>query len=173
MNYKPSFDPPAEGDLVFAHTNGLMGRAIRLGEVIRWKRGSLWNHVAIIDRIEGDEVYVIQAEPRGVTDNKKLDEVAPSGRLVLIEPPLGVDKLQILEFARQQVGQHYGFVSILAVIADILTPDWFPLLRRRNSWICSALAGEALRAGGWIHKWADIYTVTPAQLWQALVKPND
>lgn len=156
------------GDIVFAHSNGIMGRAIRLGELLRWKHGSEWNHVAIIDRVENGVAFVIQAEARGVTSNKTLDSVAPDGHYIVIRPPQCVDIETSLAFARQEVGSHYGWLSIVTDILDIITPDWFPSLRRRSTWICSALVLEALRAGGWLHQWGDIYLPTPAQAFEAL-----
>jgi hypothetical protein len=81
-----------------------------------------------------------------------------------------VDKEKMLKFAEHQVGDHYSFLTILSIALDIATPNWFPAFRRSGTWICSALAGESLRAGGWIHDWGDVYTVTPAQLWFALMR---
>ena len=156
------------GDIGFAKTNGIMGRAIRFGEELRWHRGSIWNHAFIVDRIEDGVVYVIQAEAAGVTSDKTLDSVAPKGVYVTMRPPQSVDVESLLAFARQEVGSHYGWLSIASAILDILTPGWFPSFRRGNSWICSAITAEALRAGGWLHRWSDIYVVTPAQLFDAL-----
>lgn len=161
---------PKPGMLVFCHGADRISKAIRLGQWLRWRQGSLWNHVAIIDRIEDGVAYVIQAEARGVTDCRRLDEITPGGNYELVKLPKGVKAASVLEFARAQVGTKYGFGTILAIAIDILTPGWFPSLRpankRSNSWICSAIAAEALRFGGWGPiRWPDIYLVTPAQLW--------
>lgn len=153
------------GDLVFAHTDGVIGKAIRFGERLRWRKGSYWNHVAIVSRIEDGIAYVIQAEPSGVTDDKSLSSL---GEYFLVECPV-TKTAQVIDFARAQVGSHYGFWSILSCVFDIVTWDWVPSIRRDDTWICSALVAEALRYGGWLHDWGDIYTVTPAQLFQALV----
>ena len=159
---------PVPGTLVFAHTTGIMGRIIRLGERIRWRSGAFYNHVAIVDRIEGDKVFIIQAEARGVTNTATLNEVAPGGKYLLVNLPIGIDPSQVIEFARQQVGSQYGWWSIISVAIDIITPSWFPSVRRPGTWICSALSGESLRCGGWIHDWPDIYLVTPTQLYLAV-----
>lgn len=122
---------------------------------------------------------VIQAEACGVTgtrpdgsgwDARPLSSVAPGGWTALVRPPGGVEAARTLGFARGEVGAHYGFLTIASVGFDILTPPWlrFPL-RRPNTWICSALAAEALRFGGWYCRWPDIYQVTPAELLHALV----
>lgn len=156
------------GDLVFAHSKNLIGRVIRFGEWLRFRPGSKWNHVAIVSKIENGKTFIIQAEASGVTNDKELDTIAPGGQYLVVEPPQGVDKDQLLEFANAQVGSKYGWLSILTVAIDIITPGWAPSLRRRNSWICSAVVGEALRFSGWLHHWNDIYTVVPSELYAAL-----
>ena len=156
------------GDIVFCHTTGVLGKAIRVGEWLRFKRGSEWNHVAIIDRIENGVPYIIQAEAKGVTSDKPLDSIAPNGHYIIVKQPEGIDRFKTLEFARAQVGKPYGFLTIAFLVIDILTPNWFPAFRRKRSWICSALVMESLRYGGWFHDWDDIYIVTPAQAHIAL-----
>lgn len=160
---------PKPGDLVFAHSNGIMGRIIRLGERIRFRKGVQWNHVAIIDRMmEDGDWLIIQAEARGVTKDKRLSSIAPGGRYKVVRLPSGISRQKVLDFAHDQVGSRYGWLTILSIAIDILTPFWVPSFRTRNSWICSAISAEALRAGGWIHEWSDIYLVTPTMLHQAV-----
>ena len=156
---------PDVGDIVFARSNGIMGRAIRLGERLRWRRGSKWNHVAIVSHVHNGVAYVTQAEPSGVTNDKRLSTI---GECLIVKPPVTVSSKKTLEFISLQVGHRYSFLSILSIFFDILTPNWFPAFRRDNTWICSSLVAESLRFGGYLHNWADIYTVTPAQLFEAL-----
>lgn len=157
---RPLSKTPKPGDIVFAHNTGLMARAIRLGEWLRFRKGSYFNHACVVDRVEDGVAYVIQAEPRGVTSDKTLDSV---GEYVLFSPS-ELDVQKILEFSRAQVGSRYGWLSIVSIVVDLVTPDWFPALRARGTWICSAVTAEALRYGGWLAEWGDIYIVTPAQL---------
>jgi hypothetical protein len=163
---------PTPGTLVFCHSKDFIGKVIRFGEALRWKRGAQFNHVAIIDRVVDGVPYVIQAEARGVTDIRRLDEVAPGGRYELVALPEGVDADQVLDFARKQVGSKYGFGTIAAIAIDILTPSWFPSLRpankKANSWICSALVHESLRFGGFYLHVSDIYLITPAEVYIAV-----
>jgi len=160
---------PQAGDIGFAHSNGIMGRAIRFGERIRWgEKPSHWNHAFIVDRVyladDGHAVVtIIQAEPHGVTNDKLIETV---GEYVLVAPQPNHSRNDILDFARAQVGSRYGFLSIFSLVLDIASPNWWPAFRRRNSWICSALVAESLRFAGWLHNWGDIYTVTPAQLFE-------
>ena len=160
---------PLPGDIVFSHSNGLMARAIRFGEFLRWRKGSHWNHACVISRVDKDGVaYVIQADLHGVSE-ARLDTV---GQYIILEPPARVNRNKILAFTKAQVGSSYGLLSIASIVADIITPSWFPSMRRRNTWICSAVTGEALRYGGWLHNWSDIYMITPAQLFDALADPH-
>jgi len=165
---------PQPGDIGFAHSNGFFGKCIRFGERIRWgEKPSHWNHAFIVDDVkivgsmaEGyrTEVTIIQAEPSGVTRGKPISSV---GTYTILEPTPRMDRNDILAFAREQVGSRYGWGSIASCAFDVATPSWFPSFRRPGTWICSALVAEAMRFGGWLHDFDDIYTVTPAQLFEA------
>jgi hypothetical protein len=146
-----------------------MGRAIRFGEWLRFRRGSKYNHVCFVDRVENGVAYVLQAEPHGVTDDKTLDSV---GAYLLVKPPAGVDPDDYMYFARKQVGDRYGWLMILALAVDIVTPAWFPTFhlasRKKTAWICSVLTAEAMRFAGWYQPWPSIYMVTPSQVYEAI-----
>ena len=158
---------PVPGDICFAHSNGLMGRAIRFAEFLRWRKGSHWNHACVISRVDQDgTAYVIQAQLIGVAE-ARLDSV---GEYVIIEPPRGVNRNKVLAFTKAQVGSKYGILSSISIVFDIISPDWFPSLRMPRTWICSAVTGEALRYGGWLHNWDDLYCITPSQLFDSLVE---
>ena len=153
------------GDVGFAHTTGIIGRAIRVGEAIRGsKNDAKWNHAFILDRpTENGDWYIIQAEAKGVTNDKLLSQVAPGGNYEVHS----VGNQDALEFARAQVGSKYGIVTILSCVLDILLPDSI-CLRRSNTWICSGLVTGALMFAGYTFTYEaaakDIYTITPAEL---------
>lgn len=159
----------APGSLVFCHSTGLIGRAIRLGERLRFRTGAFYNHVAIIADTDADP-HVIQAEASGVTSNGTLSSVAPGGSYLIYPLPDGVDPAKVLRFARSQVGLSYGWLSILSLAIQILVPKWIhlPSFRSERSWICSAMGGESIRFGGWLWNWGDIYKVVPSELYAAL-----
>jgi hypothetical protein len=162
---------PLPGDIGFAYTTGTMGRLIRLGEHLRFKSGSQFNHMFIIgDQLIDGEPNVIQATLKGVTDTAKLSEVAPGGRYLVMAPPAHVDTQEVLRFAKAQVGMEYSLFTIFAIAIDIVTWNWWPSFRgaRKPSWICSALAMEAMRFGGFLHSFIDVYSVTPQDGWNAL-----
>lgn len=156
------------GDLVFAHSRGVIGKAIRFGEFIRGgSKGSKWNHVAILDRQdENGNWYIIQAEAKGVTNDKLLSSIAPGGHYEIV--PCPVNPAYLLAFARPQVGAKYGIITIVSCISDIILPDAI-CLRRANTWICSGLVAAALMYAGWPETIGiaaqDIYTITPKELY--------
>lgn len=156
-----------EGDLIFCHSTGVISRAIRMAEWVRWRKGSTYNHVAILDVHQLDGWSVIQAESRGVTRGAKLSTIAPGGTYSIVGLPTGCNRAEVLAFARAQVGRRYGFVTIVSCLLTILTPGAVNFMLG-STWICSAVAAESLRCGGWIHDWPDLYQCTPAQLWEAL-----
>ena len=163
---------PKPGSIGVSHTPGAMGRLIRLGEAIRFKRGSRWNHAFIVsdETDENGSPYLIQAQMSGVTDTMTLAELP--GEWEILPMPKGVNRARVLQFAKAQVGIQYGFLTILAIALDILTWNWFPSFRaaRKQSWICSALAFESLRFGGYLRNVVDIYETTPAELYNFLTE---
>lgn len=155
MNYQP-------GDVVFAHTNGIFGKAIRWGEHLRFRKSSWTNHMAYVWKIELGKAYVIQAEPKGVTSDKTIDSLGN----VRVFRPAGLDVQKSTKFGLAQVGKRYGWWSIVSCSFDLATWDWVPSIRQKGTWICSALVEEMLRAGGVfdpVMNWGDIYVTTPAQ----------
>ena len=156
------------GDLAFCHSRGLASRLIRLGEWIRLKNNR-YNHVAVLQGYNPDTGHTLvwQAEAAGVTDHRRLCEIAPGGTVEVVAAPWQVFPHKVVAFMRQETGAKYGFLSIAAIALDILTPSAMDF-RKGGTWICSAVAGEALRFGGWLHPWPSIYEVMPQQLYDAL-----
>ena len=156
------------GDLVFCHSKGFVGKSIRFIQHLHGDDDWEYNHVALLNEKQANGDWaVIQAEAHGVTSDKLLSSVAPGGFYEVVALPQGVDRDKVLEFARAEVGCEYGFITIASIVFTLWTPNAINVIKG-NTWICSALAGEALRAGGWIHKWPDVYQVRPAQLLSAL-----
>lgn len=157
---------PSPGSVGVAHTPDAMGVMIRLGEWIRFRAGSRWNHAFIVsDETDSRGIpLLIQAQIRGVTSVMPIDQLP--GDCLILDAPAGVDPAKVLAFAKAQVGIEYGILTILAIAIDILTWNWFPSFRaaRKQSWICSALVFESLRYGGYLRNVVDIYEVTPAEI---------
>ena len=155
------------GDLVFAHSTGIIGKAIRFAERIRGKGGDNWNHVAVLYRKTDGVWYIIQAEAKGVTKDKTLDSVAPGGSYEVVPLPGEVERLSFYDFCLSQVGAKYGFLSILSCAIDIIIPDAI-CLRQAKTWICSGLVAAGLLAGDYepAREWAkkDLYTTMPSEV---------
>ena len=151
------------GDIVF-HGGGtdIVGRMIRRAERIRFKKGSKYSHVSILNDRHNGVWTLYQATGRGVTDTGTL-----SGEYHIYGLPPGCDRNRVLQFAAGQVGLKYGYLTILSIFVTLFSPGFINVMLP-NTWICSAYGGEALRFGGWLKNWPDIYQVSPASLWEAL-----
>jgi len=156
------------GDLVFCHTKGIFGSAIRFGEWLRFREGSFWSHVAILIRPHGDDWVIGEAVARGVRLSL-LSTVAIGGTYEIVSLPYAANRSKSLEFVDGELRDGYGFLTIVYEVLRILLPRWFPLptFRMRSTWICSALAGESARCAGWIHRWGSIYDPVPSELYAA------
>ncbi len=152
------------GDLVAYDSPGDVAWALKLAQRIRWHGDK--NHFAWLDRQDSTGQWFIgQAEGCGVTIDKPL-VLGPNDAVVKI--PTGCDREKFLFFARAQVGRKYGFLTILSIFLTELMPMAVNVMLP-DTWICSAVVGEALRFGGWYHDWPDIYQCAPDELWEALV----
>jgi hypothetical protein len=166
------------GDLVFCHSAGVVGAGIRLVE--RFRRaysgaaeapGDNWNHVAVLVSVKGRRNNpanwtVLQAEGKGVAA-AALSSVAPGGNYEIVRLPVTCEASKVTKFMRAQTGSRYGFVTVASILVTLLTPRFFDVMKP-GTWICSAVAAESMRYGGWLHNWGDLYTVSPAELWVAL-----
>lgn len=169
VSFTPQPPNQCPGDLVFCHSVDIVGRFIRLAERIRFRGGSMYNHVATLNEWhteDGGFWTVIQAEAHGITDYRELDDVAPGGSYTIVPTP-AQNVAQQLAFLRAQVGEPYGFLTIASILVNLMLPKFIDV-ELPGTWICSAVAAEALRAGGWLHNWPDIYEVSPAQLFEIL-----
>ncbi len=154
------------GYVGYLKTSGAMGKLIRFGEGLSGK--SEVNHMVIF----GDDHKVIQAEMKGVTyDATWEDTLARATASFVVAPPGYVDLRKVVQFGEFYVGTEYGLGTDVGIGIDMVTWNWVPSVRgvRVDSIICSALGSEALRYGGWLHHWTDIYTVTPPQSKDALL----
>ncbi len=156
-----------ETRVVLCHTNSFLGWVIRVGERIRWRSGATWNHAAIVVT-SGPNPLIVQATGRGVTQTHLL---SVTDRYTIVSVPS--ESASGAAFASSQLGERYGFLTVASIIFNLLTPHFIHIeVRRQNTWICSALVAESLRAGSWLHSWPSIYEVSPAQLAQALGAPD-
>ena len=165
----------APGDLVFAHNKNFIGRAIRAVEWVKFRGGDHFNHVAVLYKPTDDgDWLLIQAETRGVTCTKTLSSLTQKGGTYTIFPLSDFNGVNgypcaddVVSFAHNEVGSKYGFLTIASILFTLFTPKFINVMLP-NTWICSALGAEALRAGGWIQHWSDLYQVNPAELWEAV-----
>lgn len=152
------------GDLVFCTTTGIIGKGIRWGQRrLPDNKYSKYNHVAILDRPCGDDWFVIQAEPHGVTDDKLLS--AFTGTSEVVKLPRTTNRSEMLRFARSQVGLKYGYLSILSCAIDAFLPNSI-CVRKSGTWICSALVAASMWFGNFPDavEIPDLYSITPAEI---------
>lgn len=118
-----------------------------------------------------DHWQVIEAVSRGVC-RSRLSDVAPDGWYKILRPPAGVEPMRTVAFARGELGDRYGFLTIASIAVNLLPPRWlrWPIrFRTTHTWICSALGMEAVGRGGWFHSWPTIYGVYPSEGMHALL----
>jgi hypothetical protein len=161
--------PLKAGDLAFCHGGGIVDWGIRAAEWLRFRKGSRYNHVAVLNAPLGDGDWsVIEAESPGVIMST-LSSLTAHGEVKIVSVPVVCNRQDVVQFMRFQLGEKYGFLTIASLLVSLILPGSVNFYKP-GTWICSAVAAEALRYGGWFHQWDNIYQVSPAQLYQVLVE---
>lgn len=144
------------GDLILVRTSGFLARIIRLGEWLhRRGRSCRWNHAAVAV----SPTEVVEATGRGVARRplRYTDfHVVPSRMS-------GEDRGQVVTFATSCVGVRYGYVTILSIALDLLTPAFWSF-RSSRTLICSELAARAWEHGGHVWPELDCARIMPSDL---------
>ncbi len=170
---------PRPGDIVFVHSKGWIGSAIRFGERLPGRRlhlrgkfrSTYWNHVAIVVDPVNNEPSVVQATGRGIVRSPlsvlgKDYEIVPLSAFPTLRTFYLPDPRCIVEQAYRLLGARYGWLTIFSIIINLWTPKWFrfPDFRRGATFICSAAAAFCLHAGGADIDTPDIYSIMPSEL---------
>jgi len=150
--------------VVLTHRDHLIARLISFGQ--RWRfRGpdaayAHWSHCALI---VDDRGTLIEAEALGVERSplSKYDhanlEVVHVGHLLST-----AERARVIDYAEGQVGQAFGYLSLLGAAIYLVTGVPVRLMRRRHQ-TCSGLVVRALQRGGLL-KDADPHLTLPADL---------
>lgn len=167
---------PQPGDMLFFHSAGFVGRMIRLGERLRHPTQPHWvNHVGVCVEPDGDGLpRIVQAGASGVAyaylkDIDAAYDIVEAERFPVIgdDPTWGLpDRISIVAQAHDLVGAKYGWLTIISIVLNVLTPKWIrvPDFRRGTTYICSAAAAWCLHAGGADIDTYDIYQIMPSEL---------
>lgn len=153
------------GDLVLAHGRGPISAIIRFGQWLRpsWRPYRTWNHAALVVAVVDGRTRCVQMSRR--CELVWLDEVSPGGRVEVRPCPEGVDRIRAVDWALQQTGIAYSWLTILSIALQLLTPKWLDVdfHESRRALICSALVARAWEHGAWNCP-TDPFQITPAEL---------
>lgn len=165
-------DTAQAGDAVFTHSKGLVGASIRLDQSWHCKpEYSVWNHIAWLDhKDENGEWIVGQAVAHGVQIGALLKDIAPGGNYEIVSMDsfptrlgLPINRAVALDALRAQEGRHYGWPTIASIVVSNISPNFINVMLPKT-WICSAVYGFGLVAGGAKLDAPDVYQVLPANI---------
>lgn len=164
---------PDPGDIVFFHSKGFVGTMIRLGERLRHPTQPHWvNHVGVCVEPDPDNGFprIVQAGANGVAYAylKDIDaeyEVVSADAFPTVTD-VAIYRYAVICQAHDLVGAKYGWLTILSIVVNVLTPRWIriPDFRRGTTYICSSAAAWCLHAGGADIDTYDLYQIMPSEL---------
>lgn len=148
-----------EVQLQFALCDGntWLDKLIRFGERLRsTPTAARWSHVALVM----PDGSLIEALGRGVSKGQLT--AYPNHAIVSV----GVSNTQAAAawaFARSTLGDSYGFITVISIALDLLSPAFIHFKSGRTL-ICSELVARALEHTGWICPKLDTSHVMPSNL---------
>jgi hypothetical protein len=134
------------GDAVLVHNRkGFVPRMIRWFQALRFRgadrKYTYWNHVAFLATPQGD---TYEAGSKGIFAGHVLSY--SDFRVVPIDAT-DADRLEMVAFARSQLGVKYGFLTIASIAISLLLNTKYEF-GKAGTWICSEFWNEAFERGG-------------------------
>ena len=146
------------GDFLLVRSPGVIPRLIGLGELLRdGKPWDYWTHAAFI---VNDSGATIEAQAKGIVPSRVS---AHPDSLVVPSGLSSEGRENAVRFAESCLGDHYGYLTILSIAADLITPRAL-ILRSPRTLICSEFVARCLEHGGWISPELDAGRVKPSNL---------
>lgn len=147
------------GDLVLCRQNTILDKIISVSQRLHTSsKASHWTHVAVVkDPTTGDlyeavasgvQVGNISAYPDHLVINLNIDDN---------------DRAKMIAFCEHWLGAEYGFLTLLSIGLDLLTPAFFHF-RSGDTFICSQYAGMAYAHTGWICPLIDESHIMPSNI---------
>lgn len=132
------------GDFILVSGKGFLSSVIKFGERLRdGKRASKFSHAALIVDSNGT---LLEATSKGIV----VSSLASHSNYTIVNSQLSVsDRCQSIVFAESMKGIRYGFLDILSIAVNLLTPGFIDFSTPKSS-ICSEFVVRCLEHGGYI-----------------------
>jgi len=133
------------GDFILTQGSDIFGRLIRLGQALRLRgadhKYTYWNHVALIVDEQGS---LIEALGEGVRETNISRYTPAEYHLVRLGTTADEnDRAEAVRFARQTVGDNYGWLTIVCIGLRLLTGGKLAF-EVDGQFICSGLVARAM-----------------------------
>jgi hypothetical protein len=143
-----SISDPRPGDIVLVRGTGWLGKSIRFGLRIRYRRNedrslAHWSHAGIIVSSQGHLIEVIHT---GVVLNRLENYRNQEYHYVYLDLS-AADRSRASRYAYSCLRQKYGRLSFILLTLAVFTGDWFEVPDRGQQG-CVALIARALQRAG-------------------------
>jgi hypothetical protein len=152
---------PEPGDFLVTHGTAWTSNLIRFGERIRYRGANrpfaYWSHAVAVVSESGE---IVEALGRGVQSGRISKYRDADYSYVKIEAS-AEDRAEMSKFARDQVGNKYGYATIVSIALGLLTSGQLTF-GLTGTEICSGVVARMLERG--TYSWVDPPSVMPADL---------
>ncbi len=152
---------PQPGDFLLTHAHAWTSRLIRFGEALRYRgknrEFAYWSHAVAVVSADGG---IVEALGRGVTAGN-ISKYAGTDYVYVRIEATDDDRAEMAAFANKQVGQEYGFATIVSIGLSLLTTGRLRF-QLAGTEICSGLVARMLERGTYI--WDVPASIMPADL---------
>jgi len=140
---------PEPGDFILAHRHHLLAGLISQAQRRRFRGDQAvfahWSHAGLVVDSDGS---LVEAEPLGVVRSLLSKYRDDEYHLVRLGAEFTAEgRERAAAYATKQIGQAFGYLSLLGAFLYLLF-GWPLKLMRRNHQICSSLVVRSLQMGG-------------------------
>jgi hypothetical protein len=152
---------PLPGDFLLTHGTAWTSRLIRFGQRIRYRGKNrpfaYWSHAVAVVSDSGE---IVEALGNGVEKGSISKYLGSDYSYVRIKASKE-DRDEMAAFACRQVGNEYGYLTIVSIALALLTSGRLRF-GLSGAEICSGLVARMLERG--VYSWVDPPSVMPADL---------
>jgi hypothetical protein len=162
------------GSIAFFRTTTFYGKLIRFIQWMHYRKSHIWNHCAVIVKIDDDgTVWAAQMVRRCTM--VRLQDISPKGECSVVSAPPGLNTGCGTAFAISNIGKKYAILTVIVLGINSFLPAFLNLdIGRGGTMECAGFAARTLEHTGWIvPNSKNPFSMYPAELYDFMKEHPD